>query len=202
VRFVLTCLCAVVAAASSAAPRELDLTGARIVIGANAAPMEVLAARELQRYLGRIGAGRCEIANAPASGRTSIVLGTPASSTAARAALSGKRLGEEGVVLRASLGRLVFAAETPCGVLWAAYGLLERLGAGFYLGGDALDGAGPPRLPLSKTRCTRSAPRTPRAAGTRVRSAGGCDCSRRVAPRVQRGAKIASQALRRPRLRA
>ena len=41
----------------------------------------------------------------------------------------------------------MLAAAEPRGVLWSVYAFLERLGFGFYLGGDAFAGAVAPRLP-------------------------------------------------------
>ena len=41
----------------------------------------------------------------------------------------------------------MLAAAEPRGVLWSVYAFMERLGFGFYLGGDAFAGAVAPRLP-------------------------------------------------------
>ena len=94
---------------------------------------------------------------APAGPRHPLLVGTPQShpeiaalARAGSVAVSTKALGAEGFVLKALPGarpRVVVTAATPQGVLWAAYALLERLGIGFYLGGDAFAGAGPPQVP-------------------------------------------------------
>ncbi len=50
-------------------------------------------------------------------------------------------MGEEGFVIKVLPGarpRLVLAAAEPRGVLWSVYAFLERLGFGFYLGGDTV----------------------------------------------------------------
>ena len=49
------------AISAGAAHADVDLSKAEIVLSAGADRLEVLAARELQRYLGLIGAGRCRI---------------------------------------------------------------------------------------------------------------------------------------------
>ncbi len=152
------CLAGRVLAAPDA---EVDLTRAEIVLGAGRDRLEALAARELQRYLGLIGAGRCPIVSQAQGAGTRIVLGTPRSShDVARliaASATARSVGDEGYLLHTRPGRVTLAAATPRGVLWAVYGLLERLGVGFYLGGDALAGAGPPRLPEGLTLLERPA---------------------------------------------
>ena len=63
--------------------------------------------------------------------------------------VSEETLGEEGFVIKVLPGarpRLVLAAATPRAVLWSMYAFLERLGFGFYLGGDAFADVAPPRL--------------------------------------------------------
>jgi hypothetical protein len=139
----------------------VDLTRATIVIGRGADRIEVLAARELQRYLRLIGAGHCLIATAVPRRGVAVVLGTPTSSPIvarelAAAGMTGK-LGDEGYRLRTTRDRVILASSTPRGALWAAYGTLERLGVGFFLGGDALAGAGPPRLPAGIAEVHRPA---------------------------------------------
>ncbi|MCX6359632.1 MAG: alpha-glucuronidase family glycosyl hydrolase [Armatimonadetes bacterium] len=136
---------------AAAAGADVDLTRAEIVLGSGTDRLEALAARELQRYLGLMGAGRCRIVPQAQGAGTRLVLGTPhSSSDVARLIAATKTagtLGDEGYLLHTRPGRVTLAASTPRGVLWAAYGLLERLGVGFFLGGDALAGAGPARLP-------------------------------------------------------
>jgi hypothetical protein len=146
---------------AAAAGAEVDLTRAEIVLGAGADRLEALAARELQRYLGLMGAGRCRIVPQAQGAGPRLVLGTPRSSSdVARLVAATKTvgsLGDEGYLLHTRPGRVTLAAATPRGVLWAVYGLLERLGVGFYLGGDALAGAGPARLPVGLTLLERPA---------------------------------------------
>jgi hypothetical protein len=162
----LTAACALILLCSTApawcaVPGEVDFTGAPIVMGARPAPLETLAARELQRYLGRVSGKVPQISTRLPARGPAILLGTPQSlapiaklAQAGAVRVSPEALGDEGFVLKVVGGargdqppRLVIAAASPRGVLWGVYALLERLGFGFTLGGDAFAGAMPPRLP-------------------------------------------------------
>jgi hypothetical protein len=134
----------------------IDFSGAAIVAGQNAADLETLAARELQRYLKHVSATPSPIVAAAPGAGPCILLGTPRSHAGIAALaqsgaiqVSKETLGEEGFVIKVLPGaqpRLVLAAAEPRGVLWSVYAFLERLGFGFYLGGDAIAGAEEPRL--------------------------------------------------------
>jgi hypothetical protein len=151
------CFCLAAMPAAGGDNGLIDFSGAPIVTGENAADLETLAARELQRYLRHVSPKTSPIvAAAPAAGPC-ILLGAPGRH-AGIAALAGagavdvskEALGEEGFVIKVLPGaqpRLVLAAAEPRGVLWSVYAFLERLGFGFYLGGDAMAGAAAPQLP-------------------------------------------------------
>ncbi len=140
-------LCAVLPAAEPADP--IDLAGAPIRHGSRATDLERFAAREISRYFRlitgtesavmTIGGGRGKKADRPVAGR-GVIVGTPASLRGVGVSLP-ETLGEEGYVLRV-IGKdpvqLLVAGREPAGVQRGAYALLERLGVGFYLGGDAL----------------------------------------------------------------
>jgi hypothetical protein len=152
---VLCTLALALAIMPATAAEFIDFSGAPIVSGEKAAGLEVLAARELQRYLRHVSPKLSPIAAAAPAAGPAILLGTPQShAVIAALAASGvqanaESLGDEGFIIKVIPGeqpRLVLAAATPRGVLWAVYGFLERLGFGFYLGGDAFAGATPPRL--------------------------------------------------------
>ncbi|NIA13018.1 MAG: hypothetical protein GWP08_02975 [Nitrospiraceae bacterium] len=122
-----------------------------IYVGTDASALERFAASELQRYCYAVDGKLLAIENAMGvqSSATGFVLGTPGTLP---------RVGEdwpfgldepaaEGYVLHtiSDGGRklIVVAAPTPAGVQNGVYGLLERFGFGFYLGGDTL----PAKLP-------------------------------------------------------
>lgn len=145
---------------------SLDLAAATILIGSRATSQERFAARELQRYLYHLTGHRLPLATQhgallPASAKQGplILLGTPQSHPllrrlTGRLALTPQAIGDEGYHLKVlTAGRqhlLAVAARTPVGVLYGVYDLLERLGFGFYLGGDALPPQGTPaKVPAS-----------------------------------------------------
>jgi hypothetical protein len=120
------------------------------VIGEKAPSQEQLAARELQRYLARLTGQVPPLAVSAVDNGPCFVVGTPAGNPhvarlADQLSLSPETVGDQGYQLKritSGTQRLVVvAARTPVGVLYGVYGLLERLGCGFYLGGDTF----PPR---------------------------------------------------------
>ena len=149
-------LCFALTAMPAAGKETIDFSGAPIVTGDSPAALETLAARELQRYL-RHACGKVSpiCTTVPATGQC-ILLGTPRSHAGIAALaqsgairVSEETLGEEGFVIKVlpqAQPRLVLAAATPRAVLWSVYAFLERLGFGFYLGGDAFADVAPPRL--------------------------------------------------------
>jgi len=124
----------------SSAAHAIDIAGAPIRVGLRATPVEVTAARELQRYE-RLICGRQApvVTRAPRGGGPAVAVGTPESLPDV-AAYVPATLSEQGYVIRVAPEKqtLVLAARTPIGVQYAVYSLLEHLGVGFYLGGDAL----------------------------------------------------------------
>ncbi|MGQ9592512.1 MAG: hypothetical protein ACUVYA_19715, partial [Planctomycetota bacterium] len=135
-------------ALAEAAPGEVDLAGADVAVRPGAADLERFAARELARYL-RLLSGKVSAvieARDPgevrARGRTAIFIdarGGP------RDRPTPERRGDPeayAIAFEPAAGGsapvLSIRADAPIGVQHAVYGLLERLGVGFYLGGDAL----------------------------------------------------------------
>jgi len=111
----------------------VDFAGARIVVAEDASDLEVFAARELSRYFRLL------------CGRESPVDRDAATSPAVFAGVSPEALppdaDEQAYLLRVASTnppRLRILAKTPIGVQYGVYSLLEKLGVGFYLGGDAL----------------------------------------------------------------
>lgn len=127
--------------AAAPAQADIDLAGARIVVGETASDMERVAARELQRYMRLLCGREAPIVHSAgaAAGRVEVLVGTPASLPELSALTPGS-LGAQGYVLRVERApdRLVVAGRTPIGVQYGVYSLLEELGVGFYLGGDAI----------------------------------------------------------------
>ncbi len=125
----------------------LDLAGARIRHAQDADALERFAARELARYFRLMTGTESEVqplggteAGPAQAGAVEVVVGTSSSLSALRASFPDA-LGEEGYVLRVVAGdpsQLLVGGATPVGAQRGAYALLERLGVGFYLGGDAL----------------------------------------------------------------
>lgn len=126
----------------------LDLAGAPIRHGQDAADLEQFAARELARCLRLLSGSPSAVVPwrgstepmAPGGATVEVVVGTAASLPALKAVIPDS-LGDEGYVLRVLPGkpkRLLVGGSSPAGVQRGAYALLERLGVGFYLGGDAL----------------------------------------------------------------
>lgn len=133
--------------AQAANPATLDLAGATIRHARHAADLERFAAREIARYFRLLSATASAVQpmDEPDTGTgrdatLEVVVGT-AGSLPAFASQVPDTLGAEGYVLRVVPGkpaRLLVAGREPAGVQRGAYALLERLGVGFYLGGDAL----------------------------------------------------------------
>jgi hypothetical protein len=152
-------------AAAQADVKTVSLASAAIVVGDRAADLERLAAKELQRYLYRMSGSVLPLTGESAwkqePKRPMILLGTPQSNAVLAAVTAGagidasqSALGDQGFVVKTldvqQRPVAAIAAATPVGVLYGAYTLLEQMGVGFYLGGDALPGHDLPlELPAS-----------------------------------------------------
>ena len=127
--------------------RVLALRGA-VVVAAVRTPTEELAARELARFLTVLtGCASLLAAEAPAEGACVILTSDPMVAASYGVAMAEEALGDEGFHLRAfargEQAGVVVAADTPVGVLYGVYALLEELGMGFMLGGETYpDGCG------------------------------------------------------------
>lgn len=123
---------------------------ATIVTGSKPSPLEMLAARELQKYLHGMTGRRLPIATS-ADG-DAFAVGTPASNPLVRR-LGAKTsdLGDQGYLLRTVRdGKrkvLIVTGNTPNAVMYGVYSLLEEYGCGFYLGGDAIPSPKPFAMP-------------------------------------------------------
>ena len=167
------CLCLAAMPAVGSDNGLIDFSGAPIVTGESASALETLAARELQRYLKHVSPKTSPLGTAAAGAGPCILLGTPrhhaeiAALVASGAIqVSNAALGEEGFVMKVLPGgqpRLVLAAAEPRGLLWSVYAFLERLGFGFYLGGDAFAAAAAPRLPRRGCPAISTLPWRPRS---------------------------------------
>ena len=148
-----------VGASASRAAAPIGLSEPLIVHAQAASDLEKLAARELLRYLyrgsGKVGAIAADTAVPDAPGRTRILLDVAANNRmvtslekAGSVKLDRTALGEEGfrwkVANADGQAVLVITAARPVGVLYGVYLLLERLGFGFYLGGDTFPATGSP----------------------------------------------------------
>jgi hypothetical protein len=129
---------------------DLDFAGARIVVSEDASDMEVFAAREFSRYFRLLCGKASEVAADPGAGAAILVGATD--DWPANTAEQTYRVN----VLSERPARLQVTGKTPVAVQYAAYALLERLGVGFYLGGDALPERRPQLLVPADLDETRS----------------------------------------------
>lgn len=108
-----------------------------IVIHSKATPPEKIAARELETYLSKIYAQNRFKTNETVSGKAgyTIHLGTPATLPPSLIKHGGKKLThpESYVVTTAGNSTGIIIGSDPLGVTYGVYGLLEKLGCGFYL---------------------------------------------------------------------
>jgi len=121
-------------AATVSPAAEVDLAGAHILVGEKATDTEVFAARELSRYF-RLICGRRSPVLSSADAGPAVVVGV------SRETRSPEADGDQTYILRVvstAPPRMLVSGYTPIGVQYATYSLLEKLGVGFYLGGDAL----------------------------------------------------------------
>lgn len=112
-----------------------------VVISRTAPPLERLAAAELQRYIAALTGSLPEILERLPDRSSAILLGEAAREVASQAGLTFpahaqavclKTLDADGRRLHLVVG------GSPVATQWAAYRLLEEVGCGFYLGGDAI----------------------------------------------------------------
>jgi hypothetical protein len=116
-----------------------SLEGADIIVSLKASETELYAAGELERYMfqltGKLSTRTCKL---PDEG-VAIVLDPETASRLGIKSNCGK-MNDQGyrllAVKKGNLRCLVISAGSPAGVLYGVYGLLERLGMGFYAGGD------------------------------------------------------------------
>ncbi|MBN1341993.1 MAG: hypothetical protein JXQ73_04895 [Phycisphaerae bacterium] len=128
------CLVTVSAAMSAA---ELDLKDATIIHGPNAPQLERFAALELGRYLSQLAGKAVPVqCRDRLAGDVVIAVGEVAGVTGDKGNVPDD-LGNQGFIIRVVDGALVLRGGSPAGTLYAVYDLLEHLGMGFYLGGDA-----------------------------------------------------------------
>jgi hypothetical protein len=111
----------------------VDFASAKIVVAADASDMEVFAAREVSRYFRLI------------CGTESPVMRDAGDSPAVFVGVSPEALPRDADgqayllrVVSADPPRLRILGRTPVAVQYGVYSLLEKLGVGFYLGGDAI----------------------------------------------------------------
>ena len=137
--------------------RALDFSSATIWIGPRAADQEVMAAKEIQRYLYRISGKKLpieELGSSLPKGKPAVVVGTVGSLPARlepfgpkAAKLKGKS--DEAFALsvgtRDGAPTALILGNSPIAALYGAYTFLEKFGIGFYLGGDVFPGT---HLPL------------------------------------------------------
>ena len=128
-------------------PEETNAKMVEILVSPTASSPEKIAASELSSFLSKLYPGnKFETRTAPAAGAAfTIQLGTPDSMPQLAKKIGREKLTEPESYVVTSEGDatgIVLGAD-PRGVMYGVYGLLEKLGCGFFLTGDFL----PERLP-------------------------------------------------------
>jgi hypothetical protein len=142
----LIALTATALACTSAKAKKLQAAGderVEILVSPSASSPEKIAAEELASYLSKLYSGNRFKTGTDASGRAAftIRLGTPASAPGLAGKVGREKVvhPESYVVTKAAIdGKetgIILGAD-PRGVMYGVYGLLEKLGCGFYLTGD------------------------------------------------------------------
>ena len=131
---------------------KLDFSNGGIWIGTKASAKEVQAARELQTYLYSISGKKLairELAKGQTDGKPAIILGTVKSLSQikgdfpeqfAKLKKGTKEAFDLHIGMNKGVPTALILANEPIGAIYGAYTFLEKLGIGFYLGGDVLPG--------------------------------------------------------------
>jgi septum formation topological specificity factor MinE len=139
-----------------ASGQKLDFTGGGIWIGPEATELEVQAAKELQSFLYSISQKKLAIrklANGKTDGRPAIIVGTVKSLSkftgdfpkqVARLEKGSNEAFDLCIGAHKGAPTALILGNEPIGALYGAYTFLEKLGLGFYLGGDVFPGANVP----------------------------------------------------------
>lgn len=138
--------------------QDLDFTASVIAVDPSAEEMEKLAAQELQRYLYRLFGHLLPVQpHSQFPHQPTFIVSTTGGALAKRLQTEGQltadeaTLGPEGFVLKTTerdgqpLAAIV--GTKPVGALYGVYTFLEKLGMGFYLGGDTFPAHALPSLP-------------------------------------------------------
>lgn len=122
-------------ASCAQSPHAFDISQAQIVCRADAPELERFAVLELRRYLSQLTGKPMPITSdgKPPEG-PAIVVG--AADSASEATPAPDSPDDERFMVKQVGQRLILRGRNPVGTLYAVYDLLERLGMGFYLGGD------------------------------------------------------------------
>ena len=104
---------------------------ASIVVSPDAGEVEVFAADELARYLGRIGGAQIATAATPSDGLLPIRIGLR-KDLEDQGAVPPPKSGSDGYSLLVGSEGIVVAGDNPRGVLYGVYDLLERIGCRWY----------------------------------------------------------------------
>jgi hypothetical protein len=158
-------LCSAICLAQPASP-------VTIVIADNAPALEKLAAEELQGHLDKLWGMQAKIAaKSSASGGAEILIGSPATNPAVKAAIGDAwpARSDQGIVVRTVPAKngtqLVVGGGSPVATLWAVYELGHQWGIRYQLHGDAypaespkfrVDGWDLVQEPNLRSRCWRT----------------------------------------------
>ena len=116
-----------------------SLEGADIIVSLKASKTELYAAGELERYMFQL-TGKCSRQSCKLPDKGVAIVLDPEIASDLRGKVDHRKTGEQGYRLTAvkngNLHCLAISANSPAGTLYGVYGLLERLGMGFYAGGD------------------------------------------------------------------
>lgn len=117
--------------------------GVAISVGPEAPAIEKKAARELQRYLRSLFDAKATFVTTPGSDVEGIILvGSPATNPAVKAAGAWPSVSDQGIVIRNVQGQasptLIVGGGSPVATLWAAYELVHQYGVRYFLHGDLM----------------------------------------------------------------
>jgi len=127
---------------------RMALAALRIVVALDGPPLERLAAAEVQRYLAHLCGTVPPLRDSLPEEGPAVLIGGVAERYARTAGL-GVPTEQQEITIHTTRAdgdvRHLVMGGSPAATQWAAYRLLETLGCGFYLGGDALPETDPRR---------------------------------------------------------
>lgn len=118
-----------------------------LVVADNAPALEKLAAEELSQQFRKLWQADVQIAaNSQAKDREVILIGSPQTNPAVKAAIGNEwpgKLSDQGIVVKSAGGKLIVGGGSPVATMWAAAELGHQFGIRYHLHGDVYPAAAP-----------------------------------------------------------